>query len=160
MRELVPACPPGECVEQQCAHSLRRAVHRGAKTRRPGADDDEIVNLVRRRQRPPQPLRNLPRFRVLERGTVVEEERRQLVGCDSCGFDERGGFRVSREIDPAIRNQVPDQERFDRVRPGRPLVSDETDAFFSRFVFRAPVVEEFVDDGNRRSSGGSHGFER
>ena len=104
MRELVPACPPG-CVpiEQQRPQSLRRAVHGRRESGRSRADDDEVVELQRSRQRLAQAFGHLPRLRVPQHGSIFEEQDRKVILARAGGVEQRAGVGIARDVEPVDR---------------------------------------------------------
>ena len=141
------ACLSARCVpiEQQRPQSLRRAVHRGRETGGSRADDDEVVDIAGRRQRLAQALGHLAGLRVAQHGSVFEEQDRKLILARAGGVEQRARVRIARDVEPAIGNEIARQEVLDRVRPRRPLMSDQPQSLRLGQIRGLPRVEEIVD---------------
>ena len=135
-------------VEQQRPQPFRCAVHRGREAGRSGADDHEVVDIEGGRERPAEPLGDLTRLRVAQHRTPSSKNS---AGSSSVAharrIEQRARVRVPRDVEPVIRNEIAGQEVLDRVRSGRPLVSDEPQSFRLGQILGLPGVEEIVDDG-------------
>ena len=103
-------------IDEQRAQTFRRAVHRRREAGRPGADDDQIVDVVGGCQRPAKALGDLPRLRIAEERTILEEQERQALGAHRRRVEQRARLGIALDVDPVIRQEAAGEEVLDRVR--------------------------------------------
>ena len=99
-------------VEQQRPQPFRRAVHGRREPGRAGADDHQVVQVERGRERSAEALGHLARLRVAQRGAVLEEQRRKLAGSIPAASSRPRASGIARDIEPAIGDEI--------ARPGSP----------------------------------------
>ena len=132
-------------IEQQRPQSFRRAVHRRREPGGTGAYDHEVVEIERGRQRSAEALGHLTRLGIAQRGSILEEQRGQLVGANPRRVEQALDVRRPRHVQPVIRNEIAGEEVLDLVRTRRPLMSDQPEAFCLGEIFGLPGVEQIVD---------------
>src|SRR5205823_9840002 len=110
------------------AQPFRRAVDGGAQARRPGPDDDEVVEGQRRCGREAEGSGDLCRRRRLQGASAVRDHQREVLPVAAVGGEEPGRLRVTLELEPLERNLVAGQEVLDGMRRGGPPVADDTDS--------------------------------
>jgi len=80
----------GTTIEREHREPLRSCIHCGGETRRAGADDDHIVNLVRiDRFDEPDAAGKLGIARITQQLSIGAENDRQFASVDMKALDQR-----------------------------------------------------------------------
>ena len=112
-------------IEQQRPQPFRRAVDRRREARRTGADNHEVVEIERGRQRSAEALGHLTWLGVAQRRPILEEQRRQVADADPGRVEQASRVRIARDVEPAIGDEIAREKVLDLVRARRPLVSNQ-----------------------------------
>src|SRR5262245_50774838 len=95
---------------------LRGTVYGSRQTRRPGPDNDQVVQLACGFRAQSKLVGDPLRFRITQHATGFEEESRQFAGRDTGSVQQCAGFRISTRLQPAIWNKVASEKVLDRMR--------------------------------------------
>ncbi len=98
-----------EPLHQHGAQPLRSAVHRGAQPGRPAADDDQVVEVVRRRCGQPNARSQLSIGWLDQRVAVRGDHHRQRAAVRSGSLEQPLTFRFLGHV-PAVRHLVAGEE--------------------------------------------------
>src|SRR3954463_8189290 len=93
-----------------------RAVPRGRETRRPAADDHEVVVVLRGAHRDVEALGELEERWALEHRSVLEQRDRQAAGVDAGDAQQLARLAVALDVEPAARHAVAREEVAQLVR--------------------------------------------
>ena len=146
-------------IEHERAQPFGRTVDRGCQPCRSGADDHEVVQVARRRQRAPEALGDVARSGLRSTVPSSKNSAGSSIVLDAGRFN-RVRVGIARHVQPSVRNQIAGEKILDLVRARRPLMPDQPQAVGLGSYSACHASSRSSTTGNSRSSGGSHGFVR
>jgi len=101
-------------IQHQHRQALRGGIDRGGEARRPGADDDHVINPVRiDGLDETETTGELVVARITQQFAVGAEYDRQFVRLDAEPLDQRLGARIGRGVQPLMRMTVSREKSFE-----------------------------------------------
>ena len=145
-RALPGLAAGGVPLDEHGAQALRRAVDRRAQPGRAAADDDEVVEVARRRGGQPDRARRVSAsVGSTQRLAVGGDHHRDVVGVAPGGRQQPLALGLVDGV-PAVGHRVAGQEVADlRSDARRPAVPDEPDLVDGALADRAPGLEQRVE---------------
>ena len=101
-------------IQREHRQTLGSRIHRGGETRRAGADDDHVINLVRvDRFDEPDATREFDVAGIAQQFSVGTENDRQFARGDLKALDQRSRTWIGLWIEPLVRMPVAGEEPFE-----------------------------------------------
>ena len=132
----------GLTLEHHRAEALRRAVHRGRQSGRPGADDQQIALVGGRPAPHPERLRDVTVGRVDEDAAAEDDGHGQPGRIVQAGVPQYLPALVRVGLVEPVGDAVPPEQVAELVRARRPALADDAHGLVHRPLQAGPLVEK------------------
>ncbi len=137
----------GLAFDDERAEAFGCGVDAGSEARGPGADDDDVVELLLGLARHAELGGEIVRGGLDERGAVAEDDDGKLGVVEATLFEQVDGFGVLFGAEPLVGNAVAGEELADVVVGRGPAGADDDDSFVGRLIALLPGFQQVVEHG-------------